>query len=423
MIPRQSLSRRIIISFVLMTLVVAGLFSLSVVMSISFTEQSYASSSMSRELDDVLHALEKGLPFNLDQDMMLYVRGSDGQPPLPAWLGEPRPGFSEIDRDGKEFHVFTLKENDTLYVLTEDPADFEARENTLLAIVAIAFVLSVLSASVLGTLMARRVIAPVIRLSDQVQQGDQLLQAAPRLAAGYPPDEVGRLAAAFDATLGQLRQALERERFFTSDVSHELRTPLMVIASSCDLMRAQGLADPRQEALIRRIQAACAEMQEQVDTFLRLSRSGDSHDEADVRLDVLAAEQIDRLHPEAAARGLELSLSREGESGDTHCAPLLRAVLSNLLRNAIHYTDHGFVRLVLRSNGFSVIDSGVGIPPEERESVFRPFVRGDASRGDGHGLGLSLVQRICERQGWRIHLGENPGGGCEFRVDFSVTGQ
>jgi len=99
----------------------------------------------------------------------------------------------------------------------------------------------------------------------------------------------------------------------------------------------------------------------------------------------------------------------------------VRAVISNLLRNALHYTDQGFVRLVLRSGSFSVCDSGAGIPPDRRETIFQPFVRGDASRGDGLGLGLSLVQRICRQQGWRIRLDEYPGGGCEFRVDFSAV--
>lgn len=415
----RSLARRIVVSFVLLAAVVAGLFSLTVVKSIGYTEEIYSSSEMNSELDDILNALDKGLPFHLDPDMELYVRGPDGQPPLPAWLAEVRPGFQEIEREDKEFHVLARKANGTLYVLVQDPEDFERREFVLNLVVAAAFVLSLLSAWGLGLLMARRVIAPVIRLSDQVQQHGQLLSNAPRLAADHAPDEVGRLAAAFDATLGQLRQALERERFFTSDVSHELRTPLMVIASSCDLMLAQGLSDANGATQIRRIQSACVEMQELVDTFLRLARtSGDGGEEAEASLAQLAGEQVDRLRPEAASRGLELTLLSEGEDAGRHPAPLLRAVLSNLLRNAIHYTDRDFVRLVLRPGGFSVIDSGAGIPPEQRESMFRPFVRGDASRGDGLGLGLSLVQRICQRQGWSIELRENTGGGCEFRVDF-----
>lgn len=418
----QSLARRIVIAFVLMMLVVAGLFSLTVVMSISYTEQNYASSSMGKQLDDMLTALDKGLPFHLEQDTKLYVRGPDGQPPLPAWLARVKPGFQEIDRDGEEFHVMAREAGGTLHVLVQDQEEFERREDVLYVIIAAAFVMSMLSAWGLGLLMARRVIAPVIRLSEQVQHREQLLTAAPPLAAGYAPDEVGRLAAAFDATLGQLRQALERERFFTSDVSHELRTPLMVIASTCDVLLAQGLADPKQQQQIRRIQASCAEMQELVETFMRLARTQDGpREEAEATLAQLAGEQIDRLRPEAAGRGLELGLASEGEDTGRYPAPLLRAVLSNLLRNALHYTDRGFVRLVLRADGFSVVDSGAGIPPEKRESVFQPFVRGDASRGDGLGLGLSLVQRICERQGWRIRLEAHRDGGCEFRVDFSPS--
>nr|GFD58533.1 hypothetical protein [Tanacetum cinerariifolium] len=66
-----------------------------------------------------------------------------------------------------------------------------------------------------------------------VRHRDQLLGLAPPLAPDYAADEVGELAVAFDATLGRLRDALSRERLFTSDVSHELRTPLMVLATSC----------------------------------------------------------------------------------------------------------------------------------------------------------------------------------------------
>lgn len=420
----KSLARRIVTAFVLMTLVVAGVFSLSVLMAMSYVEEQYATYSLNKQLDDILNALDRGRPFHLDQDMALYVVGADGQPPLPAWLGKVRPGFQEAYRDDKEYHVMVRDLDGKRYALLLDQEELDRREDILKMILAAAFMLSVLAAWGLGLLMARRVIAPVTRLSDQVQHREQLLTAAPPLAADYAPDEVGRLAAAFDATLGQLRQALERERFFTSDVSHELRTPLMVIASSCELLLEQGLADARQQNQIRRILASCMEMRELVETFLDLARAPESQSRGDggeAGLHEVAGELIDRFRGEAVARGLDLSLAREGDDAGRYPAPLLRAVLSNLLRNAIHYTDRGYVRLVLRPGGFSVCDSGVGIPTAERETMFRPFVRGDTSRGDGLGLGLSLVQRICQRQGWRIRLDEHKDGGCEFRVDFSSS--
>lgn len=102
-------------------------------------------------------------------------------------------------------------------------------------------------------------------------------------------------------------------------------------------------------------------------------------------------------------------------------ATFLQSVMGNLLRNAAHYTDSGYIRLSLEANGFSVEDSGVGIPEEQREAMFRPFVRGDERRGEGLGLGLSLVQRICDDQGWRVTLTSTLPHGCRFQVDLSNT--
>lgn len=133
-------------------------------------------------------------------------------------------------------------------------------------------------------------------------------------------------------------------------------------------------------------------MQELVETFLRLARETSVQEHCAVTtLHELAAEQIRSWQDEATRKGLDLGLVVESEDTEQYSVPLLRSVMSNLLRNALHYTDRGFVRLVLRDAGFSVIDSGVGIPESDRERMFAPFTRGDPSRGDGTGVGLSLV--------------------------------
>ena len=92
--------------------------------------------------------------------------------------------------------------------------------------------------------------------------------------------------------------------------------------------------------------------------------------------------------------------------------------MGNLLRNALHYTEHGWVRLVLESNGFRVEDSGNGISDQEKKHVFQSFTRGAHARGEGLGLGLSIVERICARQGWEITLTRLPEAGSCFRVRF-----
>lgn len=420
---RHSLARRIVIAFVLLTLVVSILFSLAVKQAITYSEDFLTESSLQLRLDTIIAERKAGRPVDLDRDMKLFITGRQGTDTLPDWLADVAPGFQQKAKKRHEYHVLVRDKDGTRYVLVQNQKEFERFEEVITYFLVLAVLLSVLLAWGLGRLVSRRVIAPVSRLAGQVRHREQLLPLAPPLASDYPPDEVGRLAAAFDATLDKLRQALQRERLFTSDVSHELRTPLMVIESSCELMLAQGLSDARQETAIRRMLASCVEMRELVATFLELARAPESQslgDGGETSLQGIAEELLGRFRSEAEARGLALSMDVEDADTAHYPAPLLRAVLSNLLRNAIHYTDKGFVCLVLRSGGFSVIDSGAGIPPEKRDTVFQPFVRGDTTRGDGLGLGLglSLVQRICQRQGWRIRLDEHKDGGCEFRVEF-----
>jgi len=418
--PRHGLASRIVIAFTLMATTIAGLFSVGVILAIEMAEQELVTEGMSRQLDFIISSGEDSASRQLSADLHLYRSGAPQDPPLPPWLQGYSPGFHEIIHHGIEYETLFRDQGALRYALLLDQQDFERHERTTFIIVVAGFILSSLAALLFGLLMSRRVIAPVVRLAGQVQHRDQLLPLAPPLASDYPADEVGQLAAAFDSTLGQLRQALQRETLFTSDVSHELRTPLMVIASSCELLLEELPTGSREHTQLLRLYRSCGEMRELIETFLWLARgaSGRNPLASDTTLAAVAEEQCERWAAEASQRGLAFQL--EGEAPTTaaprYPAPLLRAVMSNLLRNALHYTDKGSVRLVLHADGFDVADTGAGIPEAERLNVFQPFIRGSTSRGDGIGLGLSLVQRICSQQGWQVALEANPGGGCIFRV-------
>jgi signal transduction histidine kinase len=243
------------------------------------------------------------------------------------------------------------------------------------------------------------------------------------LAPDYAADEVGELAVAFDATLGRLRQALTRERLFTSDVSHELRTPLMILASSCELLLENPGLDQRGRAQVERIARACEEMRELVQTFLMLARAQreDASMSPQQSLGQVAEGLLGLWREPIESKGLELIFEPGNPDAKGYNATFLHAVMGNLLRNALHYTERGFIRLTLTGTGFLVEDSGVGIPEEKREAMFEPFVRGTEKRGEGLGLGLSLVQRICENQGWSVSLTTMEPSGCRFQVELSRT--
>jgi len=95
-------------------------------------------------------------------------------------------------------------------------------------------------------------------------------------------------------------------------------------------------------------------------------------------------------------------------------------VLSNLIRNSLQYAGPQASIVVTAGPDFvQVNDNGPGIPVERHASIFNPFVRGDQLDDGNLGLGLSLVQRICEHQGWRVSLQSRPGQGSQFRVDLA----
>lgn len=420
---KQSLSQRIIIAFALMSALVAGAFAMGIVATVHLVEEKLISAGLGGDLQRLLLMDNvSDWSHRPEPDQLFYFSGGPGDFELPKDLRHLDAGFHEVFREQLSYHAMVEIVDGRRYVLLQDQSDFEERERVLFAVVLVGFVLSLALAVFLGWVLARKVMAPVVRLARQVRHRDQLLGLAPPLAPDYAADEVGELAVAFDATLGRLRQALTRERLFTSDVSHELRTPLMVLASSCELLLENPGLDQRGRAQVERIARASEEMRELVQTFLMLARAQreDAGSAPQQNLAQVADGLLSIWREPIESKGLQL-LFEPGNPPDT-CfnATLLGAVMGNLLRNACHYTEHGFIRLTLNDHGFIVEDSGVGIPEEKREAMFQPFVRGNEKRGEGLGLGLSLVQRICENQGWEVKLSTVEPNGCRFEVTLGL---
>ncbi|WZB75849.1 sensor histidine kinase [Achromobacter insuavis] len=192
---------------------------------------------------------------------------------------------------------------------------------------------------------------------------------------------------------------------------------------------------------MRRIAAAAADMGERLDTYLMLARGRDAGDQfARDSAGGAAREQLAAWSAMAQRRGMSLVLEAPAQAsmagpGDApaaageadaprYPAPLLRALLSNLIRNSLQYAGPGArVTISAGPDYLQVADDGPGIPLERQEAVFSPFVRGAQPDAGNLGLGLSLVRRICEHQGWRVSLRSAPGQGSVFRVDLRTTGR
>ena len=409
---KSPLSNRIIISFVLLTTVVSGLFSFGIMTSIDMVEEDLITAELNRKFRSILVDYRHGELPHLDLGTKFY----SGTENLPYYLRDLKPGLSEVELERSAFHVMVQQEKEeTPFYLVQERTDTERQKSKLGGIVIAGFFLSVAASLILGMMMARRIVAPVRRLTNQVHNREKLLLDAPPLSPGYD-DEMGHLAQAFDRTINMLQQALQRETLFTSDVSHELRTPLMVINSSCDLLIEKNQLDDYTRQRIGIISRACREIQELVDTFLTLARGKETNQECATLADIIHA-NLGEWQKQSAAKGLIFTLTLENKEKESHeevyPGPMLRTVLNNLVRNAIHHTSTGSITLRLRSAGFEICDTGHGIAEADKESIFKPFYRGKTSSNHSLGLGLSLVKRICEREQWEISVKDNhPLGSC-----------
>lgn len=226
-----------------------------------------------------------------------------------------------------------------------------------------------------------------------------------------------------------IQAAFERLRRFTADASHELRTPLAIIQAQLDSLDAHPLDSEALARQIEPVRRASRRMAALVSDLLFLARSDASEVELQsVRLDLdeLVEETVDEYRPQAAAKGLALVF--EGSPVTLIGDPQrLHQMLSNLVENAIKYTDAGTIKVALEPHGpqhptlLSVMDTGPGIDPVHLPRVFDRFYRADAARAaqkPGTGLGLAIAKAIVLAHRGSIHMQSEVGHGTRVIVSL-----
>ncbi len=291
----------------------------------------------------------------------------------------------------------------------------------LLERLAIASLGGIFVAGLLGWYLSRRITRPVLALSratDEIARGSYDVDLPKVKGSG----EIGHLAERFREMASRLSDAERQERNFLMSVSHELRTPLTAIRGHVDALREGVAEDP---------EARAASLDVIAREGVRLERLvGDVLDLAKLEADrfTVLKEEVDmeRLCDQAyaafgeEARRRDITYDKRFDAKPTILSDGDRVlqIISNLLSNAFRWTpDGGRVELELdASNGrvsVAIGDSGPGVPPEERERIFRPFWSRDDS---GTGLGLAIAHELAGALGGSIELDSEPGHGSRFQL-------
>jgi two-component system, OmpR family, sensor kinase len=258
---------------------------------------------------------------------------------------------------------------------------------------------------------------PLRRLTSLVQS--RKVAALDPLPAANLPGEVQPLVGALNDLLRQLGAALERERGFLADAAHELRTPLTALHLQMGTL-ARATNDAERADAMEKLSAGVQRAIRLVEQLLSLARQEPRADMARRRLrfDDLAREVVAEMVPLADARKIDLGISALQPAYVLGDSDALRTLVRNLVDNAVRYTPvGGRVDVSVQdadapgtSHGavLRVVDTGPGIPPDERLRVFDRFYRPPGSSPPGSGLGMAIVKTIADAHGAAIELDTDP---------------
>ena len=223
---------------------------------------------------------------------------------------------------------------------------------------------------------------------------------------------------------------------FLANMSHEIRTPMNGVLGMADLLGGCAL-DQRQRRYLDTIKTSGESLLTVVNDILDFSKSEAGHLELHVEpfdLHQMVEDVAALLAPAARTKKLEL-MALVGDDvplrvvGDR---ARLRQILTNLLGNAVKFTEAGEVFLSVRlvegpTNflSFEVHDTGIGIAADQRENLFDPFQQADntaARRFGGTGLGLAITRQLVEKMGGKVQVESAPGKGSRFWFDIQLAG-
>lgn len=296
---------------------------------------------------------------------------------------------------------------------------------------ALVAVVVVLVAGILSLILARRMTQPLSLLTKATHQ-----LAAGTFSARVPVkshDELGQLANDFNSLALTLEKSELARRQWVADISHELRTPLAILRGELEALQ-DGIRRPGPDTF-NSLHGEVLRLGRLVDDLYQVSLSDVgalTYRKTELALDSVLREAVGTYLPQFSSKGISLELSLPAKEpaalyGDPE---RLRQLFSNLLDNALKYTDKGGrLQITLqRKERFVTVDfqdSTPGVSVEELNKLFERLYRVESSRNrstGGAGLGLTICRNIVEAHNGCISAEASPFGGVWIRIELPGAG-
>ncbi|UXB11097.1 two-component sensor histidine kinase [Aeromonas dhakensis] len=373
-----------------------------------------------RELTPFGHEFERNLYFQLLSEQGGILLRSPSAPNQP--LGALAPGFNSVTKDNHEWRTFTLYNQDAQTWLIVAERDDERSELASKMATLTMLPLLITLPFLLGLLwwLISRGLAPLRQLAQAI--GERHPANLSPLTLKIRAQELTPLTNEINRLMHALADTIEREKQFTNEAAHELRTPLAVLRIHSENALAAEDAESRQHSLQKMLLAL-----DRSDRLLRqlLTQARIDNQQglelSELNLNQLLQGTLATLAPIALKKDQQLSLEGTEQLTVMGQATLLELMFSNLIDNALRYTQaQGEIVVEACQEGHRVRvdirDNGPGIPTAALSRLCERFFRVNPQQGDGVGLGMAIVSRIAQLHGADLDIHNRPQGGLEVSV-------
>ncbi len=418
---QNGLHSRITLALLAFAIVTTVLYVVFVVTILDKLQQAMLANLVGHEVNEIVLSLAENPDEKLHSTSTLdvFLSSRADQKPVPHHLRKLDAGVRRNVEIGERILHLAMVDlgSDKLY-LEFDISSYSAYRSLLLTLLIGGGIVAAVVLIVSGIWFSRKFVIPVADLAAEVIDIDPDMRNV-RIRDKYRGYEVGAIADSIDVFLSKLDEFVEREQLFTEAVSHELRTPVAVISTATDLLELEEVSEHQKRA-IGRIKSSAFYMGKVIESLLLfVRRSHESLDETLPEIDLrpIFESVVKQYKNEASAKGLRLVLEPDSPARLRMTPNHVEIILGNLINNAISNTDKGAIRIRLTDFGFSVKDSGRGIPAGEIDYIVELNYRDENSKG--YGVGLYLVTNICDYYGLDLKIDSEPGSGSEFTVTYS----
>ncbi len=419
--PYDSLRQRLVQPFLLLGFIVSSVLSLVTFALLAQIEERAIARTLRVELESFRHRFASNPTALPAQSSLLhgYFLPDAKLSHYPAVQGDS--SVLEIRTiSDTEFSVLFARIGERPFALLYDRSNIKANLQYVALLLLIATGGMTFLSFFVGYRLSRRVILPIVRLVNEVsEKADRQDLPVAKVGfsdADYPRDEIGDLVQALDRFSDRLFGFIRRESYFAADVSHELRTPVAVILGATEILTEQPALDDATRRRVATIRRSAQRMSQVLEAMLLLAKEERDDSDPSCNLDEVIQEAIADSMPALEGRPIQIMSSIQSPVVLPVERVLAYVLVSNVLRNACANTREGHIAIALTPTSLTVSDTGIGIAEDRYQEMFQRHSKGEGS--SGHGLGLSIVARICERLQWSISINSSAGAGSEFSFSF-----